>query len=249
MKLLFTICGRAGSKGLKSKNLKSLSQKPLVEYILCLIHLFSKASPHVEYFIGLNTDSDELIDIVHSINPNVKTVLRKPELANDTVGKIEVIRDTYLTLSEKYGEFDLVIDLDITSPLRTLDDLEKLIHSHLEDSSKDVYFSVVPSRRNPFFNMVKEEDSKISIVNQSSFTSRQQAPNVYDINGAMYSYKPRFLKENAYIFNGDIGVIEMKDSLILDIDSEEDFLWLEFLFPKLLSESKGLQDIYNCKLQ
>ncbi|HAP7942566.1 TPA: acylneuraminate cytidylyltransferase family protein, partial [Enterococcus faecium] len=48
-----------------------------------------------------------------------------------------------------------------------------------------------------------------------------------------------------YIFDGQCGIIKMRDYLILDIDSEEDFKWLEFLFPKFLEDSSELQDIYN----
>lgn len=245
MNILFTICGRAGSKGLANKNLKKLANKPLVGYALSLINLFGEANPLVNYEIGLNTDSDALANLVDSINTNVKLVQRKPELATDTVGKIEVIRDTFINLSDNKKSYDLIVDLDITSPLRTLSDLESLIYSHLNDQDKDVYFSVVPSRRNPYFNMVKEVGDKVSIVNKSTFTARQQAPRVFDMNASMYSFRPDFLINNHYIFNGEVGMIQMKDYLILDIDSEEDFEWLDFLFPKFLKDSDELLKVYK----
>ncbi|MEO1772995.1 acylneuraminate cytidylyltransferase family protein [Candidatus Enterococcus ferrettii] len=245
MNILFTICGRAGSKGLANKNLKKLANKPLVGYALSLINLFGEANPAVNYEIGLNTDSEALINLVESINENVKLVQRKPELATDVVGKIEVIRDTFINLSENKDSYDFIIDLDITSPLRTLCDLENLVYSHSNNQDKDVYFSVVPSRRNPYFNMVKEVGDKVSIVNKSTFTARQQAPRVFDMNASMYSFKPDFLLNSHYIFSGEVGMIQMKDYLILDIDSEEDFEWLNFLFPKFLEDSHELLKVYK----
>lgn len=49
----------------------------------------------------MNTDSNELVELTTKLNPSVKIVERKPELATDTVGKIEVIRDSFLQLEEK----------------------------------------------------------------------------------------------------------------------------------------------------
>ncbi|WP_165003243.1 MULTISPECIES: acylneuraminate cytidylyltransferase family protein [unclassified Enterococcus] len=246
MEILFTICGRAGSKGFKNKNLKYLARKPLVHYALAIIDIYQSKHPEYNCSICLNTDSDELIELTTKLNSSVKIIERKPELATDTVGKIEVIRDSFLNLESEKKHFDLIVDLDLTSPLREVSDLEQLISEHLNNiDEKDVYFSVVSARRNPYFNMVKKIDNEVTIVNTSDYTSRQQAPEVFEMNASMYSFKPEFLKKNNYIFNGKCGIIVMKDYLVLDIDSEEDFNWLEFLFPKFLEDSIELQDIYN----
>ncbi|MDT2820810.1 acylneuraminate cytidylyltransferase family protein [Enterococcus devriesei] len=245
MKILFTICGRAGSKGFKNKNLKKLAGKPLAQYALSLIKIYQRRHPENECVISLNTDSNELIELMVHLDPSVKVVKRKPELATDTVGKIEVIRDSFFNLESSEEPFDLIVDLDLTSPIREISNLEELITAHLNDLTKDVYFSVVPARRNPYFNMVKQIDEKVTIVNESDFTSRQQAPKVFEMNASMYSFKPDFLKEHNYIFDGECGIVQMKDYLILDIDSEEDFEWLEFLFPKFLEDSAELKEIYE----
>ncbi|MCA9765816.1 MAG: acylneuraminate cytidylyltransferase family protein [Carnobacterium sp.] len=244
MTILFTICGRAGSKGLAGKNLKTFHGYPLIAYTLAAIDLFKEQSNN-QVDVALNTDSEDLQAMIKDY-PGILMIERKKEHSTDTASKMSVIRDTYLQAKKiSQVEYDYVIDLDLTSPLRTVSDIFKLMNKKEENPNLDVIFSVVDSRRNPFFNMVKEEENTVSLVNASTVTSRQQAPTIYDMNASMYLYDPNFLKENDYIFSGKCGAIKMQDYLVLDIDSEEDFKWMEYIYLKLVKEEPGLADIYN----
>lgn len=160
-----------------------------------MIDIYQQKHPEHNCTTCLNTDSNELVELTTKLNPSVKIVERKPELATDTVGKIEVIRDSFLQLEREDNIFDLIIDLDLTSPLREVSNLEELIDEHLKNLDKDVYFSVVSARRNPYFNMVKRIENEVTIVNKSRYTSRQQTPEVFEMNASMYSFKPEFLKK------------------------------------------------------
>lgn len=244
MNILFTICGRAGSQGLKGKNLKKFNGYPLVYYALSAIDLF-KEKMDATIDVALNTDSEELKAMVSNY-PEIIFVDRKEALATDTASKISVIKDTYLKSKKQTGtSYDVIIDLDLTSPLRTVTDIERLLAKKLNKPEYDVIFSVVESRRNPFFNMVKEEGEFVSLVNPSQFTARQQAPQIYDMNASMYLYDPSFINEKTAIFEGDCGIIKMKDYLILDIDSEEDFFWMTYLYEKFLEEDEGIKEIFD----
>jgi CMP-N,N'-diacetyllegionaminic acid synthase len=246
MNILFSLCGRAGSKGLKSKNLLKLDGKPLVDYAISLINLYEKKNPKDNIYIFINTDSQELVETALLKRKDIIVVERKDELANDTVGKIEAIKDGFLQVEKKVDKnFDFVIDLDLTSPFRTVDDLEGIIKKYTEDDEKDLIISVVESRRNPFFNMLKESDGVISLVNSSEYTSRQQAPNVYDINGSIYLYTPEFLRNNSYLFDGKCGIYIMNDYRVLDIDDSEDYQWMEMIFPYLREKYTGLMEVYK----
>jgi len=242
MKLLFTICGRAGSMGVPNKNVRTLAGVPLVAYALSLISCYENTHGSDYCDVVVNTDNRELEELVRKLRPEVLVATRTPELANGTVGKVEVIRDSFLQVS-KNKEYDLIIDLDITSPLRTLADLENLIA--MSDSRYDVVFSVVRSRRNPFFNMVKVTDGYASVVIDGRITSRQQAPDVFDITGGMYSYQPSYLCNTSFLFDGRCGVIVTRDFLVLDIDHEEDLDWLEFLLPRILLKNAELECVYS----
>lgn len=130
----------------------------------------------------------------------------------------------------KNKKYDYVIDLDITSPLRKVSDIENIFNKEIETQS-DVVFSVVLSRRNPYFNMVeKTKDNKIVFSKPSSFVRRQDAPEVYDMNVSIYCYKRDTLADSTKVpFKEKIDIVVMKDTYVLDIDHEEDFSIMECL--------------------
>ena len=248
MRALFTICGRAGSKGLKNKNISNLLGKPLVYYTISAIDLFVKKQKiisNLQYDIALNTDSKELKEIVaNNTMQKVELIDRKEELAGDIVAKKDVISDTYKQMKLLKGyEYDVVVDLDITSPLRREIDLENLLLKYNE-SKVDVVFSVVKSRRNPYFNMVCRKDGIIKKVIDSSFSTRQQAPEIYDMNASLYAYSPSFLLSKSNVLEGVSEIIEMKDTLVLDIDNPDDLENMEIITKFLIETNCEYKTVF-----
>lgn len=246
MKILFTICGRAGSKGIKNKNIRSFLGRPLALYTLSTIDLFLKKSPEIKYDIILNTDSMELKDIFDR-NPlrQVKFIERKAKLAGDRISKMEVIKDSLICMEKKGNRYDIVIDLDITSPLRTENDLREIFNKQISNNY-DVVFSVTESRRNPYFNMVKKDENGFyDRVIESKFIARQQAPEIFDMNASIYAYSINFLKNNTNIFDGNCGVVKMMDTGILDLDHERDFELMEVIAKHLLKTHEGFKQVYT----
>lgn len=248
MKILFTICGRAGSKGLKNKNLKMLDGIPLVYYTISAIDLFIKKNPSFKVVTAINTDSKELADIAinNPFDVDVIKVERKDCLAGDVVGKVDVVKDTFINLGGQ-GSFDVVVDVDITSPLRTVENIEYGINELIKHPEYDLLYSVVSARRNPYFNMVQETSGGFfKKVCESSYTARQQAPAIYELNASIYVYNPRFLISDikGTIFDYKCGIIPMRDYLVLDIDSEEDFVLLEKVM-YIFSEDEGLSQVLD----
>ena len=153
--ILFTICGRAGSKGCKNKNIREFLGKPLFEYSIQAVKAFVELE-NIECDIVVSTDSPEFIQMVNSKHADIFIVNRSAELSGDTIGKIDVIRDA-TNRAEVYfnKKYDFVIDLDITSPIRTVQDINNALTKAQDGSNCDCVFSVVKSRRNPYFNMIK----------------------------------------------------------------------------------------------
>lgn len=246
MKILFTICGRAGSKGIKNKNLKNFIEYPLPYYTLAIIDLYINKHLQHECVVVLNTDSDDLVRLIKSYNNiQVYVVDRPSKLAEDNAPKVPVIEYSYTKIKEVLNvEFDMIVDLDLTSPLRTLNDLEALITKRAS-STADVIFSVTESRRNPYFNMVKKMNDGYERVINSNFNSRQEVPEIFDMNASMYAYKPDFLISGKSIFDGVCDIVKMMDTAVLDIDHEMDLIFMELIGKYLYDTDDCFKEIYD----
>lgn len=246
MNTLFTICGRAGSKGIKNKNLRMFCGEPLAYYSLSAIDLYLKSKKETDHYdVVINSDSEELIQLMKN-NPFMKvdTIVRDNELSGDTVAKKDVILDCINQMEEKKGfQYDIVVDLDITSPLRTKEDVMHLISKHLE-ANADITYSVTTARRNPYFNQVTytETDGAKKVI-VSDFTARQQAPVIYDMNASLYAYKPSHLKNGGDFNNGYNEIIEMFDTAVLDLDHESDFELMEVIADYLFKKYPNFNEI------
>ena len=153
MNILITVCARGGSKGIPGKNIKLLNGKPLIEYTLKSAEIFSL---RYNSKIAISTDDDKILSVCNSFG--IHTNYRRPiELSTDTAGKIDTINDILLfEEKEKNIKYDYILDLDVTSPLRTQLDLNEAFEKLKNDSSALNIFSVNKANKNPYFNMVEQ---------------------------------------------------------------------------------------------
>ncbi len=250
MNILFTLCGRAGSKGVKGKNARDFLDVPLVWYSMANIALYmERYGAGGDIKVVLNTDSEPLKELVRKVKDVSVTIIHREEsLAGDKVPKVAVILDSLKKAEEAFAcKFDMVVDLDITSPLRTVEDVKNAIERKNQRNDVDVVYSVAPSRRNPYFNMVKEENGFFCKAIPSNFTTRQEAPVFYDMNASIYAYSPDALrnKEHSTFFNSNCGAVVMKDTGILDIDSEEDYELMQVIAKYLYENEESFKETFT----
>lgn len=219
MNVLFTICARKGSAGLKNKNILNFLEYPLSYYSMSAYDLFVKNYPDINCDIAINTDSDELVEQAKKTKVKFVYIKRTKELSGGEVGKIDVIRDTYLKMKKDY---DFVIDLDLTSPLRTVENIKEALSNLAENENADICVSVVSSRRSPYFNQLEKNKNFFQLIIKTNILTRQQTPETYDMNASIYVYRPQFLLGAKHLFDGKVVVAKMKDTGVLDIDSAED---------------------------
>lgn len=224
--ILFTICARAGSKGVKGKNTRSFGSRPLAAYTVAACRLFGQrfGTEYENIALAVNTDSELLRQQLDELQAEYIYIPRAEELAGDTVSKKDVIRDTLIKCEERENiTFDVVIDLDLTSPLRTVEDIKGTLDELEKNKGADIAYSVAPSRRSPYFNMVaKKEDGYYHTVTETQFTTRQQCPACYDMNASIYAYRRAYTLAEHVLPRKEV-VWQMKDTGILDIDSESDY--------------------------
>lgn len=231
MKTLITICARGGSKGIPGKNIKAIAGKPLMGYT---IDCARKVQAAVGADIILSTDSAEITAVAASLG--LETPYHRPaELANDFCGKLDAIAHAWAWAEEHFGyRYDYVLDLDCTSPLRTLQDvLEGFKLLEADPKALDL-FSVSPAGRNPYFNMVEEKPGGYYdlVCDDSAYTSRQSAPKVYDMNASYYIYRRKFFEEGRRDPNTPLSLVYVMPHRCFDLDEPADFDYMEYLLEK-----------------
>lgn len=251
MNVLFTLCGRAGSKGVKGKNARDFLDLPLAWYSLATIALYIKkyAREGDRFDIVVNTDSEDLMNIVDRAKGiEVTKLWRDTSLGGDRIPKVAVILDCLNRAAERFGcTYNMVVDLDITSPLRSVEDVRNVIERKEYRIDVDVVYTVTHSRRNPYFNMVKIENGYFRKALSSHFTTRQEAPIFYDMNASIYAYSVNALqtKRQDVFFNDHCDAVLMDDTGILDIDSEEDYNLMQVIAKYLFESEEKYKAIYN----
>lgn len=231
MNILITICGRGGSAGMKDKNIRDLMGHPLVYYTVAAARHFRDRNPDC-INIGVSSDSSRLLDLVRRFD--LICIERPDRLAQDETPKLFAIKHSLAYMEEMLNkQYDCVMDLDITSPFRRVEDMENALKALKAHAELDVVFSAVPARRNPYFNMVERRDGEMRIVIDGGFSARQQAPEVYDMNASIYCYRRDSIvhKLEASPLDGAFDIVLMKDTGVLDIDDEDDFALMEILAP------------------
>ena len=228
MKNLCSIGVRGGSKGVKNKNLKLMNDKPLLAYTIEQ----AKESGLFEHIV-LSTDSEEIQELALSLGAD-SWFLRPSEMATDEAGKLPVIAHT-LKESEKYYslKFDVIVDLDVTAPLRTSEDIEKA-YLKLIEKDADNLISVCESRKNPYFNMIEVHNDIPKVVKKikNRPVSRQEAPKVFDMNAAIYMWQRRSKIDYENLISDKTVLYEMPQERSVDIDSETDWNFVEFMLKK-----------------
>lgn len=224
--ILCTICARGGSKGVKNKNIKLINGKPLIAYTIEQ----AKESKLFDHIV-ISTDSDTIANVAKEYGAEV-FFKRSPEMASDTAGKLDVIRDAFVRSEEHYNkEYKYLIDLDATAPLRSVEDIINSFKQFINDDNENL-ITAMPSRRSPYFNLVEVDKSgKVGLSKKldSSVVRRQDAPKSYDMNASIYIWKRDTILNEKSIFLEKTGLYVMPEERSIDIDNEMDFKFVEFL--------------------
>ena len=232
--IICTICARGGSKGIKNKNIKELNGKPLIAYTIEQ----AKASGLFKHIV-ISTDSETIATAAKEYGAEV-FFKRNDELASDTAGKLDVIKDAFKRSEEYYNKtFDYLIDLDATAPLR---DTEDIINSfkQFKENNNDNLITVMPSRRSPYFNLVEQDkDGKVYLSKKLDgiVVRRQDAPKCYDMNASIYIWKRETILNKSTLFLENTGLYVMPEERSIDIDTELDYKFVEFLMNSHIKKS------------
>ena len=224
------IFARAGSKGVPRKNIRLLAGKPLIAYAI--------ETAFESQFINrviVSTDDEEISQIAQKFGAEVP-FLRPKELAQDNSPEWLAWQHAILSLNKqnRSKELDVFVSIPPTSPLRRVEDVDECIRMFL-DSDVDVVIPITNARRHPSFNMLVVDGNSyvnLALPPEKPFYRRQDAPPLYDMTTVAYVADPKFVLESRSIFEGRVKAVLIPEERALDIDTENDFEFAEFMINK-----------------
>lgn len=224
MRILVIIPARGGSKGIPHKNIRLLGGKPLICHS---IDCARAIAPDCD--ICVSTDDVDIAETARNYGLEVP-FMRPPQLATDKAGTYGVLLhalDFYESKGEKY---DAVVLLQPTSPFRTADNVKEAITLYTPDL--DMVVSVKEADANPYYNCFEEDcEGFLGICKgDGNFTRRQDAPKVWEYNGAVYVINPDSLKKSPLSSFEKIKKYEMSAEESLDLDTMLDWKIAELIF-------------------
>lgn len=220
-KILAIIPARGGSKGVPRKNIKELAGKPLIAYTIEQ----ANKSKYIDCCV-VSTEDDEIKSVAERCGGYVP-FMRPPELARDDTPSIEPV----LHVIERLPEYDYMILLQVTSPLRSTEDIDGCIEFGFSRSAKSCV-SVTEAKTNPYWTYTLDENMLMVPVLKLDYAKgyqRQKLPKVYELNGACYFFEREFiLTEKKFITDGTLGYV-MPAVRSYDIDTLDDFKLVEHI--------------------
>ncbi|HRH51207.1 MAG TPA: acylneuraminate cytidylyltransferase family protein [Panacibacter sp.] len=227
MFILGTICCRGGSKGVPQKNIKLLKGKPLIAYTIET----ALACKQINDLI-ISTDDVSISATAKQYGAKVP-FMRPAELSTDTASKWPVFIHAVETYEQQTGtQVDYLVDMDVTVPLKNIDDINGAITIALSDTNIDVVITGYEPERNPYFNMMEQmPDGFFEIVKKGDkpIVRRQDAPLVYSLTPAAYVIKKSALYAFEHWSKAKCKIYPIPRERAVDIDTEIDFSIVEFL--------------------
>ena len=220
------VFARSGSKGLPGKNLKTFGGHPLIAWSIVRALEVEK----IERVI-VSTDSEEIASIAVKYGAEVP-FLRPSFLATDESPEWESWKHALESLGEIEGEIpEVMVIVPTVAPLRLSSDIEDCLMEY-ENGNSDIVITVSKAHRNPYFNMVQQNDAgNFELVAKSdhNVARRQDSPLVYDMSTVCYVANSKFVLSNKSMFDGRVRAIVVPPERALDIDTNLDFIIAERL--------------------
>lgn len=224
MRNLALIPARSGSKGLPDKNIRLLCGKPLMSYSI-------EAALKSAMFdtVHVSTDSVEYAQIARSYGAAVP-FLRSKENSSDTASSWDVLLEVKNNYSKQGIEFDNIMLLQPTSPLRTSEDIVAAFKM-MEDKRANSIVSVCEADYPPqWYNTLPLDCSMTDFIRDDADKKRRQDADVfYRINGAIYLINTYYFMTYRDIYYSSCYAYIMDRKRSVDIDDELDFLFAETL--------------------
>ncbi|MCC8175064.1 MAG: acylneuraminate cytidylyltransferase family protein [Bacteroidales bacterium] len=215
--ILVVIPARGGSKGIPRKNIKPFLGTPLLHYAINVGRAVADDS-----HVILSTDDEEIAKVARQTGLKVP-YMRPAELATDHASSRDAILDVMDWAHRQGLQYDRVLLLQPTSPLRTVEDVERTLAAYSPDI--DMAVTVKEASCNPYYNCYETDADGFITISKGDglLTRRQDAPHAWEINGAVYVINPQSLREREMGKFRRRVPVEMDAQRSVDLDTPLDW--------------------------
>ena len=225
--ILGIIPARGGSKGIPFKNIVDLNGKPLIRWAI-------EASISCRFIDKtiVSTNDSKIKKI--SLESGAEVPFKRPEIySRDDSTSFSVIEHALNWLKKHGQNFDVVVLLQPTSPLRTSVDIDEALKYYSKINANAV-ISVCKSEHNPLWANTLPSDFNMTdfLGKEISNKNRQQLPQFYRLNGAIYISDVNYFFENKGFLGKKTYAYIMPEERSIDIDTEIDLALSKILLAK-----------------
>lgn len=220
---LYLIPARGGSKGIPGKNIKPLCGVPLIGHTIRQALAVADAADVV-----VTTDDEAIAAVARAEGASVP-FMRPAELASDTASSRLAILHALDSMKNLGVLYDAVVLLQPTSPMRLPSDITRAITAYEEAAARgnaaDMAVTVCEARTNPYYSAFETDAEGFLHISKGDghYTRRQDAPPVWEFNGAVYVIDAEALRREEISRLRRIIPVEMPSSRSIDLDTPADW--------------------------
>tara|TARA_Y100000741_G_scaffold318193_1_gene265272 strand:+ start:206 stop:892 length:687 start_codon:yes stop_codon:yes gene_type:complete len=215
-KILALVPARSGSKGIKNKNLRLINGKPLIEYTLDFINKLNFIDSKV-----VSSDSDKILNL--ALKNNFVGIKRSKVLSGDRVSDYKVIKSIVDNKNIKKNNFDYLIYLQPTSPIRRKKELIFALDKTIKKKFDSAWsISKVDKKNHPLKVMIiKKKGLRLYSLKGKKIIARQQLHDIYIRNGVFYIFSIKKLNKFKSIYFEKTLPIKINHEIV-NIDNLDD---------------------------
>lgn len=230
MKYLYLIPARGGSKGIPGKNIRPLGGVPLIGHS---IRQALKVADPAD--VVVSTDATDIADVARAEGASVPFI-RPAQYATDTASSRSVILHAADFMEQAGHHYDAVVLLQPTSPLRTADDILAAISAFENADRPQMAVTVCEARTNPYYGAFEADTDGFLHISKGDgqYTRRQDAPKVWEFNGAVYVIDINALRHEEISRLSRIVPVPMPAERSIDLDTLADWQRAEESFRQSL---------------
>jgi CMP-N-acetylneuraminic acid synthetase len=232
-KVLAIVPARGGSKGIRLKNLRVVAGQSLLARTLAL----ASSLPEISH-ICVSTDHPDIKAAALEFD-GVTVVDRPEELSGDRVADSPVLKHALEATDALLDmRFDIVLMLQVTSPLRDARDIRECLEALANDNGDAAWtVSATELHFHPLKQLVVDDAGNMDLYDSRGLeiVARQQLTPVFHRNGSCYALRRDFLMSSDTLFSPGRSKAIISEGVRVNIDTEEDLTLAE----ELLAERSG----------